>query len=201
MNKLLLLLTIGLFSISFSQVRKSGAIEIENGLLLYFNSESPYTIELKGEVDLKNYPLINVNGNGFQIIQNTVDAKGKNDKSVLTEYRKWEMNHINEMLPKKVKAQFEFMNHENKVLSFWYYKLPQIENAPKDVTPYKMTLFLDWKKDNMVYRIVHPTFSDDISKSKNLMIQIKNAFNYYSKEIDLKKLYHSIKAGQYFYTE
>jgi len=206
MKKLLLLFAISLFfNNSFSQEKKTGAIEIENGLLLYFNGETPYTIELKGDISLEQFPLIDVNGNGFQLIQNTVDSKGNNNNNnnnkILEKYRKWEMEHINEMLPKKVIPRSEFIKLDNEVLSFWHYKMPTNKDAPKNVTPYKMTMFLDWKKGNMVYRIVHPTFSEDIPVSKKLMLEIREGIKYYSNEISLKKLYHSIKAGQNYYTE
>jgi len=201
MKRLFLLLTICIFSISFSQEKKTGAIEIENGLLLYFNGEAPYTIELNGDVSLEQFPLIDVNGNGFRLIQNTVDSKGNDNKKTLEQYRKWEMKHINEMLPKKVTSHSEFLKLDNEVLSFWYYKIPTIKDAPKNVTPYKMTMFLDWKKDGMVYRIVHPTFSEDIPASKKLMLEVKEGIKYYSNEINLKRLYHSIKDGKNYYTE
>ncbi len=186
---------------SFSQEQNVGALYIENGTLLFVNSESPFTIELIGEVDLEQFPLLGVNDNSFQVIQNTVATNGKDEKSILVEYRNWEMDHINQMLPEKVVSQSEFITSKNEILSFWYYTNPVLKDAPADITPYKMSLFLDWRKDNMVFRIVHPSFSADIDKSKKLLLDFKKGIRYYSNKIDLDRLSENIAKGQNFYVE
>ena len=49
-----------------SQEDKIGAMKTKTGTLLYFNDENPFTIELEGELNLNQFPLIGLNDKNFQ---------------------------------------------------------------------------------------------------------------------------------------
>lgn len=201
MNKILLLLFITCSSTLFSQENNFGAMKTKNGTLLYYNTESPFTIDIDGNVNLEQFPLIQVDDKGFQFIQNTIGKNSKELKINLEEYMKWEIKHLNEQLPEKVEVKSEFIELENQTLNFWYFKNPIIKDVPKDITPYKMTFYLDWKVGDFMFRLVLPSFNEDITGTKQFLLNINNHFKYYSKKIDLDKLFDNISEGKNFYNE
>lgn len=203
MNRLIFVLTIFLLGInqSTSQEDKIGAMKTPKGTLIYDNSKDPYTIDLIGEVKLDNYPFIDVNNKNFQFLINNSEDKKLPIKELLKLYMDWEVNFINELLPTKVEPKSEFLISDNEALNFWYYKNPILTDAPKDITPYKMTFFLDWKKGNYLYKIVFPSFDDDIEKGKDFLIEMRKKIRYYTKPIDLEKLYENIQKGNNYYYE
>jgi hypothetical protein len=198
---LVLMLIFSSASTLFCQENKIGAMKTKKGTLLYFNSESPLTIDLDGKVKLDQYPFIEVEDKGFQFIQNTIQKNSKEMKQNLEEYMEWELMHINDRLPEKAMATSEFIVQENETVNFWYFKNPVLKDAPKDITPYKMTFFLDWNIGNFMYRLVYPSFKEDTTEAKQFLLNLKNHFKYYSKEINLEKLYNNIEEGKNFYIE
>lgn len=185
----------------FCQENKIGAMKTKKGTLLYFNSESPLTIDLDGKVKLDQYPFIEVDDKGFQFIQNTIQKNSKELKQNLEEYMEWELIHINDRLPEKAKATSEFIVQENETVNFWYFKNPVLKDEQKDITPYKMTFFLDWNIGNFMYRLVYPSFKEDTTEAKQFLLNLKIHFKYYSKEINLEKLYNNIEEGKNYYNE
>lgn len=203
MNKALLALLLVFLSVStlFCQENKIGAMKTKKGTLLYFNSENPLTIDLEGNVNLNQYPHIAVDEKGFQFMQNTIQKKSKEVKQNLKEYMNWELEYINEQLPEKANVTSEFIVLKNETLNFWYFKNPILKDAPKDMTPYKMSFYLDWKIGDFMYRLAFPSFKEDITEAKQFLLNLKNHFRYYSKEINLEMLYDNISEGQNYYIE
>ncbi len=113
----------------------------------------------------------------------------------------WEIKYLNEQLPEKITTQSELIVSENDTLNLWYYNIPIIKDTPKDVTPYKRTFYLDWKKDDFMYRLTFPSYSGDVNEAKLFLVNLKNHFRYYAKTINLEKLYDNIEKGQNYYEE
>jgi hypothetical protein len=183
-----LLLVILSASTLFSQENNIGAMKTKNGILLYFNSASPFTIDLEGNINIDQYPHIAIDDKGFQFIQNTIENNSKELKQNLEEYMNWELDYIHGLLPEKVNVTSEFVIQQNDMMNLWYFKNPVLKDAPKDITPYKMTYYLDWMVGNFMYRLVFPSFKEDSTEAKQFLINVKNRFRYYSKEINLEKL-------------
>lgn len=198
---LVLLLILSYSSTLFCQENKIGAMKTKKGTLLYFNSESPFTIDLEGNVNLDQYPHIVIDDKGFQFIQNTIEKNSKELKQNLEDYMKWELEYINKQLPEKANISSEFIVLQNETVNFWYFKNPVLKDAPKDITPYKMSFYLDWKIGDFMYRLVFPSFGEDITEAKQFLINLKKHFVYYSKEINLEKLYDNVSEGKNYYSE
>lgn len=200
--KILILLFPFLFiPTSFSQENKIGAMKTQKGTLLYYNLESPFTIDIEGNVNLEQFPFIDVDNKLFQFVQNTIQKNANELKQNLEAYMKWELDYLNDLLPEKVEIISEFIEINHDTLNFWYFKNPIIKDAPKDIKPCKMTFYLDWKKEDNMYRLVFPSFSEDSDEAKQFLLKLKNNFKYYSKEINLEKLYNNVSEGHNFYDE
>lgn len=184
-----------------SQEDKIGAMKTKTGTLLYFNDENPFTIELEGELNLNQFPLIGLNDKNFQIITNTAQTKSTDIKALLQEYMNWEINYLKETFPDVVKAKSEFIENKGELMHFWYYQNPVIEDAPADIKPFKMTFLLDWKKDHHFYKLVYPSYNEDVESAKLFLVELKNKIHYYTSKIDLERLYENIQKGNNYYVE
>lgn len=189
------------FSKTLAQEDKIGAMKTQYGTLLYFNFENPYTVEIIGDVNLKSFPLIEVNNKNFQIISNKATETNLSNTESLKEYMKWEIDYLKETFSDIINTKSDIFTLDGKEYNFWYYKNPIIENPPADITPFKMTFLLDWKIDNNFYKIVFPSYNEDVSSAKSFLLEIESKIRYYSKKIDLEKLYENIQDGQNYYIE
>lgn len=191
-----------LYSIGIkAQDIKTGVIGTPNGALLFFNDAQPHTLELNGKVDLEHYPMIRLNEEGFQFLSNNNDNPTLDTKSTLLAYMDWEVAFLNDTYGKKMEVLNTFITSGDEILNFWYFTNPILENAPKDVTPFKMTFLLDWKHGSQLYKLVLPSYNTNIDEAKSFLLNLQQHVRYYSKPIDTEKLRMQIEKGVYFYSE
>lgn len=191
-----------LYSIGIkAQEIKTGVIGTPNGALLFFNDVQPHTLELNGKVDLEHYPMIRLNEEGFQFLSNKNDNPTLDTKSTLLAYMDWEVAFLNDTYGKKMEVLNTFITSRDEILNFWYFTNPILENAPKDVTPFKMTFLLDWKHESQLYKLVLPSYNTNIDEAKSFLLNLQQHVRYYSKPIDTEKLRMQIEKGVYFYSE
>lgn len=72
---------------------REGAIKTENGVLVYYNYQNPFTISLKGDVDLSKR-TINIDGNLFEFTYGVSKQFGETEKEILSNYMKWELDYL-----------------------------------------------------------------------------------------------------------
>lgn len=186
----------------YSQENKMGIIQTHKGNILFYDLENdPFTIYLEGKTEIKNYPLIINNNKGFQLIQNVITSKNSSTKQILEDYKNSEITYLEKYLPKQVSFQSEILSYESDIMQFWYYTNPVVDNAPKEVIPYQMTFFLDWRVNNKLYRLSYHSLNKNITEAKNFLLQLRKNIHYYKNPLNLDKLYNESTKGKFFYKE
>src|SRR5690554_2884422 len=144
---------ITLFLLTFNQVQAQdieGAIKTKDGFLLYFNYEHPFTIELKGDVNLSKYPLLTIDGNLFEFVIGYSNEFGNEEKNILLNYMKWESDYLSEAHNKSMSTTNKFINIDNRLINLWSYVNPIFVDDKKINDK---QFFADIYNDERVYRL------------------------------------------------
>lgn len=189
---------ITLFLLTSIQVQAQdieGAIKTEEGFLLYFNYEHPFTIELKGNVSLSKYPLLNIDGNLFEFGIGYSKEFGNEEKDILLNYMKWESDYINEAHKKSILTTNKLMNIHNRLINLWSYVNPVFINDKK--TNDKQ-FFADIYNDERVYRLSAVMFKGSDKEAENILLKAIGSIRFYKSKIDVEKLSNSIMKGELY---
>ena len=200
-NTLLIFLSI-CFSILnvHAQDNSFGALKTREGVLIYSNDKSnSYTLDLQGEIDLKNYPLIKIDGKVFQMSQNLKSDFGVETSAILNNFMKWEVDFLKEDFKKPINTQSDFITHKDIQLNFWQYTNPiQVSESQVQVIS---TYFIDFCNNDLVYRFSYPSISGDDNEAKAFLLKFVDSLRFYKDDIDFDRLRQSIVSGSNFYLE
>lgn len=170
-----------------------GALKTERGFLLYYNYENnPYSIDLEGELDFSQSPLIGYRKFNFEHMS-FPDKEFRDDKKpVLINFMEWEINYLNKEYGVKLKTNNKIFILENGLtINYWNYKIPKKFGDDKEFLNYIM----DFQYRGWVFRFVVFVQQDE-SKVKDYLLSLIKRIRFYDQKIDTVKLSHSIRTGQ-----
>lgn len=189
---------ITLFLLTFNQVQAQdieGAIKTKDGFLLYFNYEHPFTIELKGDVNLSKYPLLTIDGNLFEFVIGYSNEFGNEEKNILLNYMKWESDYISEFRKMSIVASNKFINIDNRLINLWSYVNPVFINE-KETNDKQF--FADIYNDERVYRLSAVMFKGSDKEAENFLLDAIVSIRFYKDKIDVQKLSNAIMKGELY---
>lgn len=188
---LILLLFVSNANIFAQEYSKQGGIKTKNGILLYNNDGSEsYTLELKGEIELKQYPLIILNSKAFQLNKGAKITFGNTDDSILTNYQNWEHKYLeHDVFKTKLPIKQKRFKHQNIIVDFWYFSLPK-NNLGK--TPVLKTYYLNFVQSETVYGFSYSSILGDDNEAKNFLTGLLDSLRFYDKPIDIKSIREQI---------
>lgn len=178
-----------------------GAIETDNGVLLYFNEEHNfYTLNLEGAFDLSKFPLIAVDGKWFQFISHAKEDFSAHGKSALKSYMDWELAHYERSFGTQLKSVHNILPLADRQVSLWSFENPKVE-ARIDFTPVIKTYFADFEHNDWLFRFSHASPVGDDKIAHEFLTGLVQNIRFYSRKIDVLKLEEAIMDGQNYYHE
>jgi hypothetical protein len=174
---------------------KIGAIKTEKGFLLYYNYAPPFTIDLSGNIDLSDYPAININGNMLEFNYGNSKNFGKEEKEILIKYMKWEKDYIIQVHNKSIETGNRLVNNNGTLINLWFYINPNLIN---DDSHNNKQFYADFYKDQKVYSLSYLMFKGSDKDAEESLIKIINNLTFYDKQIDVLKLSNSILKGELY---
>lgn len=176
-----------------------GAIRTQNGILLFFNwGVNSHTLNLDGEVNLRHFPMIEQNGLWFQFFTENKAEFGNDSESILISYMNWEVDYLNKEIDDSIKATNELLQRKSLDINFWKFESPFVEEN-YSYTPVVATYFLDFVKNDLVYRLSYGSITGNDSEARVFLFDIIDNFRFYNQGIDMDKLQKRITLGQNYY--
>lgn len=166
---------------------KKGAIKTKTGFLLYFNDENnSYTLNLSGDVDLANFPLVKYNNDYFQLITYPKNKFGVTQEMALTNYYNWEHDYQeDEIFKQKIKVERYLSSQDNLKLQYWNFALPK---DPMIYQPVLKTCYLDFVHGEKLYSFSFSSMDGDVKKANNILNGLFKSLQFYDNPIDIMKL-------------
>jgi|GEM_PF-2660650 hypothetical protein len=188
---LLSLLLFNICQLKGQQFDKQGAIKTKDGIMLYVNNGAEsYTIKLKGKIELKNYPFIELNGNIFQLITYPKHKFGQSNEQILNAYFQWEHGyHEAELFKQKLRFTRKQIQYQNKRLQYWDFTPPK---GPSIKLPVLKTCYLDFVHGETLYSFSFSSMDGNEKKAINLLTSLFESTTFYDKGIDIVKLQEEI---------
>jgi hypothetical protein len=174
---------------------KEGALKIKDGVLIYYNYQNPFTISLKGDVDLSKQ-TITISGNLFDFTYGISKEFGEIEKEILINYMKWEVNYLEGVHKKTVKTENRFINNNGTLINLWNYINPVMLNDEKFN---KKAFFADFYKNGFVYRFSFIAFKGTEEEANKNLIEYVNNIHFYDEQINIPKLQEAIRNGNNMY--
>lgn len=186
-----ILLFVCITTIFAQEYSKQGGIKTKDGILLYYNDGSEsYTLELKGEIELKQYPLIILNSKAFQLNKGAKSIFGNTEDSILTNYQNWEHEYLeHEVFKIKLPIKQKRFWHHNHLVDFWYFSLPK-NNLSK--VPVLKTYYLNFVHSKTVYGLTYSSILGDDIEAQNLLTGLLDSLRFYNNPIDIKTIREQI---------
>lgn len=198
MKNILTLILILIFHSVIAQ-QDEGAIKTKNGFLLYFNSgANSHTLNLEGDIDISKFPYIKQNTVWFQFATASCADFGKDSKSILTNYMKWEINYYQKDLKSELKYSSVFLTKNGLNANFWKFINP-IDLEDKNIMPIKTTYILDLLHEDLLYRLSYASTNGNDTEAKDILFNIVDNLRFYDKNIDLDRLQKNIIQGKNYY--
>ena len=192
-----LFLPLMLLMVSIYAQPEHGGIKTSNGLLLYSNDGvNSYTLNLKDNFNIDNYPVIIQNDNLFQFVVNDKKDFGSESKSILTNFMNWEFDHFKNQISGVTLNKNKFSSKNDKVFNHWKVTLPKFEGVKKSI---KATYFLDFVHQDYIYRISYSSLTGNDKEAEKLLAEMYNQIHFYNGDLDLQKLRNNIVEGTYYY--
>ncbi len=199
MKKLLqtLLLSLLVSTLAHSQTPKEGAIPIEGGFVVYVGGDDhmSYTLTLRGDVGIENYPILRKDDRYYIIETAPARVFGSDDKTRLSRFMGTEL--------RKLESSFEIAEPpvplvkliDSTLFSLWSVDKPVTDTTEVAVSKY---YYLDFIKRGTLFRIQHPSTEVDDKAARVALYQIYRNMHFYQ-ELDVPKLQDFIAQGQYYY--
>lgn len=170
---------------------KKGAIKTIDGFVIYVNNEAEsFTIELKGNVELKNYPIIELNGNILQLITYPKSKFGHKTEQILTNYFLWEHRyHENELFKQKLQYTKKKIYHRNNQFQYWDFTNPI---DPKIKIPVVKTCYLDYVHGETLFSFSFSSMDGNEKNAINILLGLFESTRFYDRGIDIGKLREEI---------
>lgn len=173
-----------------------GAMRTATGLLLYLNAgPDSHTFHLEGKVDLSYFPIIQANGHWFQFHRAPAADFGDDPEAALMNYMFYEVDFLKQSLSESIKPQSSLYTSNGILMNFWKYDMPEIASPLEEGTPIKMTCFLDFVRNGLLYRLVYSSASGDDAEAVGILMDLFNRFRFYESGIDLEKLQQAVVSG------
>lgn len=196
MNYILLLAFALLPCLSAVSQPDEGAMRTGTGLLLYLNAgPDSHTFHLEGEVDLSSFPLIQANGHRFQFHRAPAADFGDDAEAALMNYMFYEVDFLKQSVSDSIRPQSSLYTSNGILMNFWKYDNPATALPPEAATPVKMTCFLDFVRNGLLYRLVYASASGDDAEAVGILMDLFNRFRFYESGIDLEKLQQAVVSG------
>jgi hypothetical protein len=171
---------------------KEGAIKTKDGVLIYYNYQNPFTIHLKGDVDLSNQTM-NINGNLFDFTHGSSEQFGKTEEEILINYMNWEQNYLEDVLEKPVKTESDLINNNGILVNLWNYTNPVLIDDKKFN---KKAFYADFYKNGFIYRFSFMAFNGTKVEANKILTEYINEVHFYNAQINLNKLQDAIRNGK-----
>lgn len=198
MKKILTIFFLSISLMGYAQ-QNNGAIKTKSGFLLYFNlDQNSHTLDLEGEIDLSNFPFINQNSTWFQFLTNNKSTFENDSKSILENYMIWEFDYIQKQFGRELILKNTSIELNGLTANFWHYQNPMMSND-KISNPIKSTYFLDFTKNDLMYRFIYASTTGDNSEANTILTSIAKNLRFYDNDIDLKRLQLNISKGINYY--
>lgn len=195
MKNILTFLLLVLFQTVFAQ-QNEGAIKTKSGFLLYFNlGFNSHTLNLKGDIDISNFPFVKQDNTWFQFYTASKLDFGKDSKSILINYMNWEIDYLQKQMNVKLNINNETLNRNGVITNFWKFKNPVIKDD-KIHTIVVATYFLDFIHNDLIYRLSYASTSGNDFDAKTILLNIADNIKFYDRNIDLDKLQKNILDGK-----
>lgn len=174
---------------------KKGAIKTKTGFLIYFNDENnSYTLNLSGDVDLANFPLVKYNNDYFQLITYPKSKFGVTQEMALTNYYKWEHDYQeDEIFKQKIKVERYISSQDNLKLQHWNFELPKDSKIKQ---PVLKTCYLDFVQGEKLFSFSFSSMDGDVKKANSILNGLFNSMQFYDKPIDINKLREQVMNGE-----
>ncbi|WP_341228444.1 hypothetical protein [uncultured Arcticibacterium sp.] len=169
-----------------------GAIKTKEGFLIYNNSETPFTMNLVGDINLSNYPRVGINGNLFEYVTGQSQDFGKENKEILINYMKWESDYLAETFNQAINIQNAFTNKNGLLINLWNIVNPTLA---KDDSQNEKQFYADFCKGEKIYRLSFLSFKGSDKEAEKSLMEIINNIRFYSKRIDVTELSKSISSN------
>ncbi|HUH73504.1 MAG TPA: tetratricopeptide repeat protein [Chitinophagales bacterium] len=181
--------------------REIGVFPTKNGLLIYFNVENNYhTLNLDGDIDLSNFPIIRKDDQWFQFNINDKDEFVDSKENVLINYMNWEIDYFEEEFETKLQSENKIISVNGIQVNLWNYKNPKMDTQPEH-TPVIKTYFADFAHNDLIYSLVYASTTDNNESANEFLKSLVSNIRFYKNKIDLDKLQEAIKNGINFYAE
>lgn len=188
-------------NIAYAQENKKGAIKTKDGFILYFNIEkNSYTLNLLGETDLSNYPIVKLNDKWFEINMGSKSEFGNTPKDILINFMNWEIDYLKNEFKKEIKSKYNFIDYNDMLLNFWQYNPPIIKTNEISIAV-KTTYFIDFIRNDLVHRFSYSSSTGNELEAKQFLLKLVDGIHYYKSNIDLKKLQETVIQGKTYYNE
>lgn len=200
MKKLVALFVLGITGLLHAQ-DPIGYIPLEDGGVFYHNAEPYFTVQLDGEVNFDNWPLIQLNGENFQLITVPFSEIDPNPAAVLEGYRAWEMDFINSHLPAPTQAVVVHAYTPQEPYLIWYYDLPELEGHGEITQRVDRTYFFNSIKGQFILGYAYSHFVNTPDIYQSFLLNLYRKTTHYNNPIDLPHLAELIEQGVFFYQE
>ena len=200
-------IVIGILCVSFLESKaQSGTMRSPNGFLVFFSSGPlNFTIRLdnpNSETPVwvrNNYLQLLEDQFNIQVIEReSICSKTTQQKDYLSVFQKWETKYIDSTMSSSVKRS-AFLN-DNKIIgtkgkdfqyNAWYYTVALEEGK-------LCFYYFDFYKNDHFIRM---TYIGSLENARLFIPAVLDGFQFYNKQIDVKKLQYSLKNGLYSYPE
>lgn len=174
---------------------QEGAIKTSQGFLLFYSDDkNSYTLDLRGDIDLFNPPLIRQNDTWFGLDRAVKSEGEQNDQAVLSRLMAERLAGYEHAFGQQLTSQSEATKVRGKVANFWQIKMPQLRQR-ESIQRVKTTYFFDFVHQDLVIRLSYPSKSGKDMEARQLFLTLLDAFTFYTDDIDLNRLQQSIQMG------
>lgn len=184
-----------------AQIPSEGALQTDDGFVVYVNNSqgTSYTLDLHGDVNLADFPLIRDNGKFYHISMAPKEVFGADDESRLKRYMDMEVRKLNTRYKEKAMITPNMKNVNGTLFNIWRFLKPDIDTTLSE-NKLVATYYLDFVKDSSLFRITYPSTSLDDVQVRKFLYRIYRQMHFYE-NLDVEKLHYYIAQGQNYYNE
>lgn len=181
--------------------QKSGVIPTNNGLLIYFNIENNYhTLNLDGDIDLSNYPMIKKDNQWFQFNINDKSEFVDSKENVLINYMNWDIDYYEKEFKTKLKTENKLITFNGIQVNLWNYRNPKIDPKSEHTQVIK-SYFANFTHNDLIYSLVYASTTGNDEFANEYLKSLVTNIRFYKNKIVLDKLQQAIENGKNFYSE